>query len=152
MKDADDEDSSAGEERGGGLPSVPVLIVLAAVLGLLLGAAFVALVVLRRPAPPPAAPVTAPLDDGRTEEQRLLARAEAGDARAMLELGRGLFQGAWGRRDEKAAERWLGLASNSCDAAAASEATQLLEELRRFVRARRFERSADEADEHGSGR
>lgn len=148
MKDESGEETSSTGQGGGGLPSVPVLIVLAAVLGLLLGGTFVALLVVRRAAPPPAVTVAAsPVDDGLSEEQRLQARAEAGDARAMLELGRGLFQGTWGRRDEKAAERWLGLASNSRDVAAASEATQVLEELRRFVRTRRFERSADEAAE-----
>src|SRR5690606_22493595 len=98
----------AGEApaRGGG-SSLTLLVALAAGLGLLLGGVPVVLVLARRSAPPPQAPVTAPqVDDGLTEEERLRLRAERGDARAQLALGKGLFQGAWGERDEKEAERW----------------------------------------------
>lgn len=144
------EPDAGASGTGSSGASVPMLVALAAALGLLLGAVLVAVVVLRRPSSRAAAPVVAPgrADDGLTEQERLLARAHAGDAKAMLALGRGLFQGTWGARDEEAAARWLGEAMNSRDAAAAAEATQVLEDLRRFVRARRFEREADAAHEH----
>lgn len=132
--------------EGGGV-SLPVLLAAAAIFGLIVGGGAVVLSFARRAGAPAPAPATAPAPaaDGRTEEERLRARAEAGDARAMLELGRGLFQGAWGRRDEAAAERWLGVAVNSADPEVAAEATEALEELRRFVRVRRFEREAETA-------
>lgn len=131
-------------DDAGGAPSAPLLVIVAAVVGLLAGGVPVLLMVARRPAaPPPPAVAAAAADDGLSEEHRLRARASSGDARAMLALGRGLFEGAWGRRDEKEAERWLSQAIDSRDVAAADEAARVLDDLRRFVRTRRFEREAD---------
>ncbi len=153
MNRNDELEGAAEAPAAGGGSSLTLLIALAAGLGLLLGGVPVVLLLARRSGPPPQAPVTAPqVDDGLSEEERLRLRAERGDARAQLALGKGLFQGAWGERDEKEAERWLGAAMASTDAAAASEATQVLEELRRFVRTRRFEREAEAAGEQGAGR
>jgi hypothetical protein len=139
------DEAEAGPSR---LPSTPVLIAIAATLGIVVGGVPVVIYAVTRGEPPPPPPVEVAPTKKLTDEESLRQRAEQGDGQAMVKLGRGLFEGTWGRRDEKEAERWLGRAIETRIPAVVDQATQALEELRNFVRARRFERESDAAEEH----
>ncbi|MCO5171859.1 MAG: hypothetical protein M9894_36630 [Planctomycetes bacterium] len=139
---ADDQGEGEAPVPQAARSPMPALLGLAAAAGLLAGGVPVLILALRKAPPPPAPPAVV---ETRSDEEVLRERAERGDARAMVALGRGLFQGTWGARDLKAAEAWLGEAMNSSDAAAADEGARVLDEMRRFVRTTRFEREAEAA-------
>lgn len=137
-----------GEGEATGRPSTPMLIAMAAALGIVVGGVPVLIYAVTRD-PPAQVDVTAAAPTKQlTDEESLKERAEAGDGQAMVKLGRGLFEGTWGRRDEKEAERWYGLAIETRVPAVVEQANQALEELRRFTKARRFESESEAAEEH----